>query len=620
VYVGYRYYETRYEDVVLGTESAQNYDYPTQVQYPFGYGISYTDFSWSDYAVAESGDKYEVSVTVTNNGSHAGKDIVQVYMQSPYTDYDRQNAIEKASVELVGFAKTGVVQPGQKETVKVQVDKESMKVYDADGYGTYIVDAGDYYFAAGQNSHDALNNILAAKGKTSANGMDYDGNASLAKKYSIASLDSQTYAVSLDTGNPISNQFQDADIKHYDSGYKYLSRSDWTGTWPTVYANGSWTAPNQMITNLEINPVNDPSIPTPVTGVIDENYGRLNVAALMEAEYDSDLWDALIGQMSVEDLDKLVRVGGYATMGIDSIQLPATTDKDGPAGFSNTLVGGKSGMSYPSAIVLASTWNVDLAQEFGKAIGEDSLRLAVTGWYAPATNIHRTPYSGRNFEYYSEDAYLSGMICAKEIIGAQEKGVLVYMKHFAVNDQETNRMGGAMFANEQSIRQIFLKPFEISARVGDAHGMMTSMNRIGARWTGAHYGLMTETVRNEWGFEGVAITDQASFSVFAYEDMRIGLEAGNDLWLNSDAELWKLSAADMTPTVVSNMQKASKNIAFAISRSNAMNGLSSGSKVVSIIPLWQKLLIAADVILGLGIIACVVFVTLSRKRGSNKVK
>jgi beta-glucosidase len=609
IYVGYRYYETRYEDVVLGNETIADYDYATVVQYPFGYGQSYTDFAWSDFTSDEEDDAYKLSLTVENTGSVAGKDIAQAYFQSPYTQYDKDNGIEKASVELAGFAKTSLLQPGESETVTITVDKESMKVFDANDYKTYILDAGDYYLAVGNNAHDAANNILAAKGKSVADGMDYDGDAGFAKMFTINELDATTYAVSSVTGNEVGVAFDDVDIKYYDPNFQYLSRSDWNGTWPTTYKDGSWEAPAELLSALELSYTEDSKLAMPETGVIDEDYGRLSVAMLRETEYDNELWDTLIAQMSVSELDTLVRIGGYATNPIESIALPSTEDKDGPAGISGTLVGGSSGTGYPPATVLASTFNVELAREFGKCIGEDSLTFGVTGWYAPAADIHRSPYSGRNFEYFSEDGYISGVLCAAVVSGAQEKGVLVYVKHFAVNDQETNRMGGAMFANEQSLRSIYLLPFELAVRDGGAHGVMTAMNRIGTRWVGGHTGLMTTTLRDEWGFEGLAITDQASFDVFSYEDLREGLEAGNDLWLNTDAELWKLSDAEMTPTIIRYMQRSAKNIAFAISRSNAMNGLTSDAKIVSITPLWQIALIILSVIIFIATVLVAVFVT-----------
>lgn len=621
IYVGYRYYETRYEDVVLGNEARSNYDYTKQVAYPFGYGLSYTDFTWSDYSMKKADGGFDISVKVTNTGKTAGKDVVQLYMQSPYTDYDKANGIEKASVELVGYAKTDTLKAGASETVTVHVDQESMKTYDSAGEGTYIMDAGDYYLAAGTDAHNALNNILAAKGKTTADGMTENGNAALAAKHTVHSQDNTTYAKSAATDEKISNQFDDVDLTTYDNSFTYLSRSDWTGSWPATYADGKWTASQKFLDALTIDTAQSEPEQKPTTDTDNPSYGKLNASMLMDTDYADESWSALIGQMSVKELDQLVRIGGYATKSVSSTQLPATTDKDGPAGISSTLVGGESGMGYPSEIVIAATWNSDLAESFGKAIGEDSLALKVAVWYGPACNIHRNPYGGRAFEYFSEDSYLSGAMCAKVVAGAGSKGVVSTVKHFALNDQETNRMGGAIFANEQTIRQLYLRPFEMSVRDGGATAMMASMNRIGSRWTGGHKGLMTNTLRGEWGFNGFVVTDQASYSVFAYEDLREGLEAGTDPWLNTDAGLWKLPDDDMTDGVIANMQRAAHNISYAISRSNAMNGLSANSKIVKVTPLWRWGVYALDGVVTVGAVALIAIATLQilrrRKRDAT---
>lgn len=621
IYVGYRYYETRYEDVVLGNEARSNYDYTKQVAYPFGYGLSYTDFTWSDYSMKKADGGFDISVKVTNTGKTAGKDVVQLYMQSPYTDYDKANGIEKASVELVGYAKTDTLKAGASETVTVHVDQESMKTCDSAGEGTYIMDAGDYYLVAGTDAHNALNNILAAKGKTTADGMTENGNAALAAKHTVHSQDNTTYAKSAATDEKISNQFDDVDLTTYDNSFTYLSRSDWTGSWPATYADGKWTASQKFLDALTIDTAQSEPEQKPTTDTDNPSYGKLNASMLMDTDYADESWSALIGQMSVKELDQLVRIGGYATKSVSSTQLPATTDKDGPAGISSTLVGGESGMGYPSEIVIAATWNSDLAESFGKAIGEDSLALKVAVWYGPACNIHRNPYGGRAFEYFSEDSYLSGAMCAKVVAGAGSKGVVSTVKHFALNDQETNRMGGAIFANEQTIRQLYLRPFEMSVRDGGATAMMASMNRIGSRWTGGHKGLMTNTLRGEWGFNGFVVTDQASYSVFAYEDLREGLEAGTDLWLNTDAGLWKLPDDDMTDGVIANMQRAAHNISYAISRSNAMNGLSANSKIVKVTPLWRWGVYALDGVVTVGAVALIAIATLQilrrRKRDAT---
>lgn len=596
IYIGYRYYETRYEDVVLGNEAAENYLYKEQVMYPFGYGLSYTEFTWSDYRVADEKDAFAVEVTVTNAGNMRGKDTVQIYLQSPYTQYDRENGIEKASVELAGYAKTGELKPGESETVKIDIPKETMRAYDSAGTGSYIVDAGTYYLAAGENAHDALNHILAAKGKSEKDGMTGKGNTELVWQYEQKEMDTGTYAVSAETGNAITNQFADADIRTYDEAFTYLSRSDWSGTWPSLYAEGELEASEEMLQALEISYRENPEAEMPVFETVSKEYGELTLAGLIGTDYDDPRWDALLNQMSKEEIYNLVRKSGYLTMNIDSVSAPKTVDKDGPAGISATLTGGNiSCMAYPSEMVFASTWNTELIEKVGRMIGEDSLSAGVTIWYAPAMNIHRTPFSGRNYEYYSEDALLSASMGAAECRGAQEKGVIVTIKHFALNDQEINRYGAAVFSNEQAIRELYLAGFEGAVRDGDANGVMTSMNRVGTRWSGGHYGLITETLRNEWGFQGLIVTDQTSFPSFNYCDIREGLEAGTDMWLNVATNMWKLSDEELNATVMTQMRDSAHNILYQIANSNAMNGISADAKVVSITPLWKYMRIGVNI-------------------------
>ena len=618
IYVGYRYYETRYEDMILGQGNAGDYNYAKTVQFPFGYGLSYTDFEWSGYSVTENDDTFSVEVTVKNTGDAAGKDVVQVYMQSPYTEYDQENGVEKASVELVGFAKTEEIKAGEEATVTVEVDKEVMKAYDSEGAGTYILDAGDYYFTAADNAHEAINNILAAKGKTTADGMDADGNKDFTYVATVDTLDTTLYASSAATGEQIENQLSDVDIRYYDSEYKYLSRSDWQGTWPKLYSDGSMTAPGGMLEDLkyyrgEEVVDNGAAMPT------NESGGELLVSDAAGKEYDDPIWDELVNQLPVSKMTQLVRMGGYATVQIDAIGLPATTDKDGPSGISGTLVGGKSAMAYPVEVVMASTWNTDLLYQMGLSLGEDSIAIEVAGWYAPGVNIHRSPYSGRNFEYFSEDGFLSGKMGAAEVTGAREKGVITYMKHFALNDQETNRYGGAIFANEQAVREIFLKGFEYTVREGNSNAAMAAMNRIGARWVGAHKGLMTNILRNEWGFEGMVITDQASVPGMFYQDMISGLWAGTDMWLNTNKNFWKLDAypefdgstKDYTSnaTVMNNAHRAAKNVVYAVAGSNAMGTVSDDGTTSKGMELWETALVIADILIWGGSLIVMVWTT-----------
>lgn len=599
IYVGYKYYETRYEDAVLGQGNAGDYDYEEVVQYPFGYGLSYTEFDWSDMTVEETEDAFDISLTVTNNGGYAGKDVVEIYMQSPYIN----GGIEKSAVELVGFAKTNVIETDGSQTVTVSVAKESMKAYDADTAKTYVVDAGTYYFAAGRNAHDALNNILVAKNAGS------DGDAGFVYEYIQSERDAETYSKSAVTGNAITNRFEEADANYYDE-CTYLSRQDWQGTMPVgAYKGGSWEAPDRMIADLNWyradEVVNDSTKTMPEQGSTATAY---RVTDLVDADYEDERWEQIVSQLSWNQVTRLVRMGGYSTIQIGAIGLPATQDKDGPSGVSGTLVGGTSTMAWPTEVVMASTWNVELMEKMGELIGEDSIGAGITGWYAPGANIHRSPYSGRNFEYYSEDGFLSGKMGAAEMRGVRSKGVIAYMKHFALNDQETDRYGNAIFAPEQSIREIYLKGFELIVTEGGANAAMAAMNRIGTRWAGAHKGLMTEVLRNEWGFEGMVITDQASVSGMFYQDMISGLWAGTDLWLNTNSSYWSLDDYRDNATVMSYVHRAAKNIIYAITNSNAVQDYGSGKTGMTGLAPWQIALYIADGVLGA---ACIAGITVS---------
>lgn len=592
IYVGYRYYETRYEDVVLGQEDPANYEYASQVQFPFGYGLSYTEFAWSDYKVEENAEDFTVSVTVENTGDAAGKETVQVYLQSPCTDYDKENHIEKPSVVLAGFAKTGLLEPGAKETVTVNVPREALKVYDREGHGTYILEKGEYFLSAGKNAHDALNHILSAKGKTKADGMTEEGDKGMAYAYTQKKTDAETYAVSSETGEKIQNQMENVDICYYDKDFTYLSRSDWSGTWPAVYGDGNLKAPEELLADLGLPEIiEDKEAQMPEFASVTSESGELKLADMIGADFEDGRWDDLLNQVSKEELYDIVRHGGYGTYAVSSIGLPGTIHKDGPAGISSTLAGGNlSCMAYPPEVVVASTWNTKLVEEFGKLVGEDSLSSSVSVWYAPAMNIHRTARSGRNFEYYSEDSFLSGKMGAAEVAGFQSMGGIVTIKHFALNDQETNRIGGAVFSNEQAARELYLRPFELAITEGNANGIMSSMNRVGARWMGAHEGVMTNIVRGEWDFKGFVITDQTSFPSFDYCEIRAGLAAGNDMWLNTANNMWDLKEEELTASVMQNVRLAARRFLYVVANSNAMNGVDRDTKVLNVKAGWQKLI------------------------------
>lgn len=522
IYLGYKYFETRYEDVVMGTANAGAYDYDSVVYRPFGYGLSYTDYDWSDYSLTDNGDgTLTAAVTVTNTGSAAGKDVVELYYQAPYTEYDQENLVEKASVNLAGFAKTGTLEPGASETVSITFDAaETMKSYDANGERTYILDEGDYYVTAACDAHAAVSNILLAKG------YEADGDAALVDTYNIPSF--VTLRTDAVTGAEVTNLFDDAVALDTE----YLSRQNWS----RVEEGLTYTAPGVNVDNLAANynhigwaASGRPAENAVTTEFATEVDNGLTIADMSGLPYEDAQWDSLLDQLTITEMHDLFKRAGYTTSAMPSIGKERTYDFDGPAGIVN-YVSGWSSFGYPSEVVLASTWNVELAEQMGELVGEDGLRADIQGWYAPSMNLHRTALSGRNYEYYSEDAIISGMMGAAEVRGARSKGMFVYIKHFVVNDQETNRNTTCTWLTEQALRELYLKPFEMSVKQGGATGVMGSMNRIGYRYTVGSYALMTQLLRGEWGFTGGVITD---FTTYNSTDADQLLAAGTNLILQT---------------------------------------------------------------------------------------
>ena len=616
IYIGYRYYETRYEDAVLGQGNAGDYDYSANVAYPFGYGLSYTTFDWSNFKSSYDAatDSFNVSVDVKNTGSVAGKEVVQVYFQSPYTDYDKQNKVEKAAVELCGFGKTEILEPGASETVTVNVPRSELAAYDANGAKTYILDAGDYYLTAAHDSHDAINNVLAAKGYTVENGMTADGNADMAWNYNVASLDKDTYSVSAVTGEAITNQFDNADPSYYGmDGINYLSRSDWQGTWPqvvTLEANEALIADLNMTGNYTADPDSDAVMPT-----MGADNG-MTLGMMIGKSYDDPDWDKLLDQVTFDEMAKLIGQGYHNTAMVQSVSKPSTLDDNGPQGFTQSLTGiSTNHCAYSDENIMAATFNTELMEEVGKCIGNDVMDLGASGLYGPAMDTHRNAYCGRNFEYYSEDGFLSGKIAAAEISGIQSKGVYVYMKHFALNDSETKCRCISTWANEQSIREIYLKPFEMSVTEGGAKAVMNAFARVGAVWSGADAGLMTNVLRNEWGFDGFVLTDFSGNPMFTARgialrtfDAAYGVLAGTDSWDSSDVQ-WTTELTTQykdCPEVVQAMRQSTHRILYVIANSCAMNGFTADTKIVKVTPWWQTALIVLDVVLAVLTVLCIV--------------
>lgn len=602
IYVGYKYYETRYEDYVMGTGNAGSYAYGDDVAFPFGYGLSYTDFEYSDMSVNynESTDQFEVTVTVTNTGdTYSGKETVQVYSQSPYTAYDIENGVEKASVALCGFAKTDILAPGASETVTVYVDKRDLASYDAYGAGTYILDDGDYYLTVATDAHNAVNNTLAAKGYTVENTdgrMDVDGNAELSYMWNNAAFDATTYATSLN-GTEITNQLSEADINLYSGNggqnVTYLTRNDWTGTFPTQITQLALN--DQLIADLQdvqYDPADYESVMMPALG---QDHG-MKLVDMVGLDYDDPAWDALLDQLTFDEMVSLIGDSFHWTMPVKSVEAPGTREENGPQGLTASLLGSDAtqleATAFTSEDVMAATFNVELAAEVGKVIGNNCLEADIACLYGPGNNIHRTPYGGRNFEYYSEDGFLSGKISQYEVAAIQAKGVDVVMKHFALNDCEQDRIGLGVWLGEQAAREIYLKAFQAPFEYGDANGVMMAYTRWGCTWSGGNKGLVTGILRGEWGSNGKSITDNV---LTTYVNGVDGVLAGTSYF---DAMMPyvvnQLPDYEDDPVVVTAMREACHHNLYALANSCGMNGVGANTtiKVTEPVVVTQTMIIA----------------------------
>ena len=557
IYVGYRFYETAAAEGVI--------DYATTVQYPFGYGLSYTSFSqtMSDLTVDGEGN-ISLDVTVTNTGSVAGKDVVEVYYNPPYTN----GGIEKSTANLIAFDKTEMLEPGASETITITFKAEDMVSYDADVNKAYVLEAGDYIISINSDSHTVIDSRTYNVPSTIVYG---EGNA--------RSTDATV----------VTNQFDFA-----DGGVTYLSRADGFANYAeATAAPASYEMSDELKAsfinngNYDPNEYNNADDVMPTTGASN----GLQLVDMRGVDYDDAQWDTFLDQLTINDMDTLIALGGYQTAAVPSIGKVQTYDCDGPASINNNFTGVGS-VGFPSAVMIASTWNPDLASEFGRSIGKMADEMNTTGWYAPAMNNHRSAFAGRNFEYYSEDGVLSGKMAAKAIQGAEEFGVYAYMKHFALNDQEANRCDMlCTWADEQSIREIYLKPFEISVKEGGCDAVMSSFNYIGHKWAGACDELLNKVLRDEWGFVGMVLTDY--FGVYGYMDADQAIRNGTDFCLVNYDTATNHVTDTTSATGVQAMRQASKNILYTVvnSRAYAEENLNMG------MPTWQIVAIAADVVL-----------------------
>lgn len=544
IYTGYKYYETRYFDAMVGSgnassavgasNNASNWNYDDEVSYAFGYGLSYTTFSQelNSIDVNKSDKTITAEVTVKNTGNASGKSVAQLYVQTPYTEYDKTHGVEKSAIEFLGMEKTQILDPGAEEKVTITIDMKYMASWDStakDGKGGYILDGGDYYFTLGNGAHEALNNVLVAQGNTEVSG----DKAQVATKEigKAGSVDDSTFANS-ENGTEVVNQLQDADINYYKPDYAtYLSRNDWEGTFPKTYNDltidgdkvEEWVA---KLTN-EVYQIS-------ANGEVEVNGsgGTLKLSDLAGNDSIEDMrWEELVRQIPVNTLFAKIVKGGSASDVIEEIGSPLVYQNDGPNGFSGNLSGRGKNTEDSNAtftmgtmaneVLLASTFNKDLVLEWGELVGNDGLWSDNLLIWGVAANIHRSPYNGRNFEYYSEDAMLSNYMAAATVTGALNYGVIMGPKHFAFNDQETQRSGVAPYMTEQKAREGELRAFQGAFEDAGAIGAMTSFSRIGATPVNGSWALLKNILRGEWGFKGLLSTDMVNNTGYFRPEMCI---------------------------------------------------------------------------------------------------
>ena len=529
IYVGYKFYETAADEGLI------NYD--DTVIYPFGYGLSYTSFEQKMGDVFHKDGKVTFDVTVTNTGDTAGKDVVEVYYNPPYTD----GGIEKASKNLVAFEKTGKLEPGASETVKIEFDDDDMASYDNKDAKAWVLEKGDYAISIQSDSH----HVIDSKRINVADTITYDSESNTHN-------DDQTVAT---------NQFDYAagDVTYLSRANHFANYTEATAAPTNFSMSDEVKAAFTNNGNYDPTKYDDDSDEMPTTGA----KNGLRLADMYGKDYDDADWEKLLDQLTFDDMDNLIANGGYGTPAVSSVGKIQLTDADGPASLNNNFTGVGS-IGFPASTAFACTWNKDLAKQFGEMIGDMAHDMHVAGWYAPAMNIHRGAFSGRTFEYFSEDSLLSGVMASHEIAGAKEKGVYSFMKHFALNDQETNRTNMVCtWADEQAIREIYLKPFEMSVKEGGAQAVMSSFNYIGYTYAGASNNLLNTVLRDEWGFKGFVLTDYSGG--YGYQNGDQEIRNGNDSMLATTKITNHIT--DKSATSVKAMRTAAHNILYTAANS-----------------------------------------------------
>ena len=653
IYTGYKYYETRYADTVLGQGNAdatvgsstgKAWDYDNEVSYPFGYGLSYTTFEQTLKSVDVDLENRTVTaeVEVKNTGDVAGKDVVQLYTSVPYTDYDIENKVEKSAVQLLDYEKTDMIEPGESQTVTITADAQDMASWDstcdneAGTTGNWILDNGTYYFTVGNGAHEAVNNVLAAQDQK------VDGNKDNVQTWELGDFDSSSFAVTLN-GTPVENQLQDADLNNWmEDTVTYLSRNDWEGTWPETYKD--LTATNEMISTMadDYSDIEANGDPSSVTFGADNGMTLANLKGV--DDITDERWSTLMDQITLEECLIRTGLGGTSTKTIESITSPEAIQNDGPNGINSYPLGqyanSDDSTGDPCVIaeddpnrdykmgvmavetVIGQTFSKQLAEEWGKVIGNYSLWANTAIWWGVGTNLHRTPYNARNHEYFSEDAVLTAGQGAAIIEAGHEYGVLIAPKHLAFNDTEINRTGIAEFMTEQAARENELRGVQSCIEDANALAVMTAYNRVGCVTSNAHTGLLLNIVRKEWGFKGLMSEDFIQDPT--YTKIRMAVHNGVTMTCNTGDNTmaaveavwpyWSVENASKSEELLTDLKQAMLYQNYALANSNAMDGMATTTHIEKLNTWYDNLITGLRVGFGVLTVLCAAMYLLGLKK------
>ena len=653
IYTGYKYYETRYADTVLGQGNAdatvgsstgKAWDYDNEVSYPFGYGLSYTTFEQTLKSVDVDLENRTVTaeVEVKNTGDVAGKDVVQLYTSVPYTDYDIENKVEKSAVQLLDYEKTDMIEPGESQTVTITADAQDMASWDstcdneAGTTGNWILDNGTYYFTVGNGAHEAVNNVLAAQDQK------VDGNKDNVQTWELGDFDSSSFAVTLN-GTPVENQLQDADLNNWmEDTVTYLSRNDWEGTWPETYKD--LTATDEMISTMadDYSDIEANGDPSSVTFGADNGMTLANMKGV--EDITDERWSTLMDQLTLEECLIRTGLGGTSTKVIESITSPEAIQNDGPNGFNSYPLGqyanSDASTGDPCVIaeddpnrdykmgvmavetVIGQTFSKQLAAEWGKAVGNYSLWANTAIWWGVGTNLHRTPYNARNHEYFSEDAVLTAGQGAAIIKAGHDYGVLIAPKHLAFNDTEINRTGIAEFMTEQAARENELRGTQSCIEDANALAVMTTYNRVGCVTSNAHTGLLLNIVRKEWGFKGLMSEDFIQDPT--YTKIRMAVHNGVTMTCNTGDNTmaaveavwpyWSVENASKSEELLTDLKQAMLYQNYALANSNAMDGMATTTHIEKLNTWYDNLITGLRVGFGVLTVLCAAMYLLGLKK------